>query len=87
MMNDTRMWDLKAGDVFRFVAFPDWCFKVLEYVPATNMREEYWRVQNLLTGNISTALSCEEVELVLPACWSAPEIPDTIEVFLAAIGA
>ena len=86
MMNDTRMWDLKAGDVFRFVAYPDWCFKVLEYVPATNMREEYWRVQNLLTGNISTALSCEEVELILPASVS-PEIPDTIEVFLAVIGA
>ena len=81
------MWDLKAGDVFRFVAFPDWCFKVLEYVPATNMREEYWRVQNLLTGNVSTALSYEEVEILIRAGRSALEIPDTIEVFLAVIGA
>ena len=87
MMNsDTRMWDLKAGDVFRFVANPDWCFKVLERVPATDMREECWRIQNLLTGNVSLALYFEEVELLLPAS-IAPEIPDTIEVFLAMIGA
>ena len=87
MNSDTRVWDLRTGDVFRFVADAgSQQYEVLTYIPATDMRDEYWRVKNIVTGNVVVAMSYEEVELVLPAS-IAPEIPDTIEVFLAVIGA
>ena len=87
-MNPKPLWHLATGSVFTFCSDPNRLhYQIVNVWVDQGSCREYFHVECLSSGNVTTSHGYEDVEEVFGPPRNFPEIPDTIEHLLGVIGA